>query len=105
MVGAIIVDLPSQVEFSGMPELETEWKFHPKRKWRFDYAYPELKIGMEREGGIWTRGRHVRGKGFEGDVRKYNTAALMGWIVIRFTPDMERSGEALEFLKRAVNSR
>ena len=31
-----------------------EFKFHPVRKWRFDYAVPEHKIALEVEGGVWT---------------------------------------------------
>jgi hypothetical protein len=44
-------------------------------------------IALEVEGGVWTRGRHTRGKGFLGDMEKYNAAALGGWCVLRVTPD------------------
>lgn len=40
-----------------------EHKFHPIRKWRFDYAIPEHKIALEVEGGVWTGGRHTSPKG------------------------------------------
>lgn len=42
-------------------------------------------IAIELEGGIWSGGRHTRGKGFEGDCDKYNEAALAGWTVFRLT--------------------
>ena len=68
-------------------ECVKEFKFHPTRRWRFDYAIPEHKIAVEVEGGVWTNGRHTRPQGFLGDIEKYNTATLMGWRVFRTTPD------------------
>jgi len=69
-----------------LPIPETEFKFHPKRKWRFDYAWPKLKIAFEQEGGTWIAGRHNRGTGFIKDMEKYNNAVLLGWRVLRYTP-------------------
>ncbi len=65
----------------------TEMKFDPKRRWRFDMAWPESKIALEIEGGVWSGGRHTRGAGFIKDAEKYNRAAMMGWRVLRITPD------------------
>ena len=73
---------------AGFPEPVKEFKFHPKRRWRFDLAWPELKLAIEIEGGVWIRGRHVRGRGFKEDCEKYNAAVLLGWKVLRYTPDM-----------------
>lgn len=64
-----------------------EYKFHPDRKWRFDYANPDIKIAVEKEGGVWLVGRHNRGKGFLNDMEKYNEAILLGWKVLRYPPD------------------
>lgn len=71
-----------------LPEPVPEYKFHPTRKWRFDWCWPTQKIALEIEGGVYTRGRHTRGKGYENDVRKYNAATLLGWKVIRATTGM-----------------
>jgi very-short-patch-repair endonuclease len=79
-----------------------EYRFHPIRKWRFDYAFPEYKVALEVEGGIWTGGRHVNPKGFLGDVEKYNTATLMGWRVYRTTPKDLRSLATLKMLESAI---
>ena len=85
-------------------ECVKEYKFHPERRWRFDYAIPEYKIALEVEGGVWTQGRHTRPQGFLGDVEKYNTATLMGWRVFRTTPtDLYRTA-TLNLLKTAINT-
>lgn len=80
-----------------------EYKFHDKRKWRFDYANPELKIAVEQEGGVWVLGRHSRGKGFLNDMEKYNTATIMGWRVLRYPPDkiIEAVSDVQELLKKS----
>ena len=64
---------------------EPEYRFHPKRRWRFDFANPEYKVAIEFEGGIWTGGRHTRGTGYKNDCDKYNAAQLLGWRVLRYT--------------------
>jgi len=72
----------------GGPDLEPEYRFHPVRKWRFDFALPDKKIAIEIEGGIHTNGRHNRAAGYSADCEKYNAAALAGWRVFRFTAPM-----------------
>lgn len=68
-------------------ELVSEYRFHPTRRWRFDFAIPDKKIALEIEGGIWTEGksRHFTGTGYTGDCEKYNLATVVGWHVFRFT--------------------
>lgn len=80
-----------------------EYKFHPVRRWRFDYAIPEHKIALEVEGGVWTDGRHVRAEGFLGDMEKYNTATLMGWRVLRTTPDDLYKLATIRMIQSAIN--
>lgn len=69
----------------GFPDPVTEYKFHPVRKWRFDFAYPERKIAIECEGAVWTQGRHTRGGGYQKDCEKYNAATILGWRVLRYS--------------------
>lgn len=71
-------------------EIVPEYQFHPTRKWRFDYALPNFKIGIELDGGAFSGGRHVRGAGFEKDLEKMNYAATLGWRVFRYTGSMLR---------------
>jgi len=72
-----------------------EHKFHPERKWRFDFAFPKPMLAIEIEGGTWTAGAHSRGKGFQEDCEKYNAAAKLGWRVLRYSTEMVMRGEAI----------
>jgi very-short-patch-repair endonuclease len=97
-------ELDMQVAAHGLPKLLAEFRFAaPLRQWRADRAYVELKLLFEIEGGAWIQGRHTRGKGYEADCEKYNTAQMMGYKVFRFSPAMckEKDGRALAIVKRA----
>lgn len=79
-----------------------EHKFHYVRKWSIDFAIIDLKIGIEIEGGVWTNGRHVRGKGFIDDMEKYNAAVTLGWVILRFTPQDLNKITTFETVKKVV---
>lgn len=113
-----------------LPEPTVEHRFHPKRKWRFDYAWPDLKVAVEKEGGAYARvvvcnhcgqkvgrtlksgkyvyvregGRHNTGKGLENDMEKYNNAVLLGWRLFRFTPQQMDDGDAALFLEKVFSA-
>lgn len=89
---------------SGLPAPVPEHRFHPIRRWRFDWAWPERKIALEYEGGTWNRGRHVRAGGYSADCEKYSEAAILGWVVIRVTSEMVSSGLAMTLLHRAFDA-
>lgn len=79
------------LQLSDLPQPESEYSFHPERKWRFDFAYPDKRLAIEIEGGTWSHGRHSRPLGFSADCEKYNEATVLGWRVLRFTSDMLRT--------------
>lgn len=68
------------------PDAVSEFRFHPSRKWRADFAIPSAKLLVEVDGGVWSGGRHTRGAGFVGDCEKLNAAACLGYRVLRFQP-------------------
>ena len=87
-----------------IPPHESEHRFHDTRRWRFDFAWPDIKLAVEVEGGTWARGRHTRGSGFAKDCEKYNAAVLLGWRVLRFTGDMVTRGDAVEVIRQAFDT-
>ena len=86
----------------GLPIPQPEYRFHPVRRWRFDFAFPEHKIALEVEGGIWGGGRHITPDGFYKDMEKYNTAACMGWRVLRVTPQGVATLASVQLVKDAM---
>jgi hypothetical protein len=83
----------------GLPRPIPEFRFARPRKWAFDFAFPEQKIAIEVEGGIWTRGRHTRGSGYAADMEKYNRANQLGWRLYRTTPDGLTTQATLDALR------
>lgn len=94
--------LALQIRAAKLPAPEREYKFHPVRKWRLDFAWPAKLWACEVEGGHWTGGRHVRGAGFEKDAEKYAHAALQGFRLLRVTSAMVKDGRALAWLSEAL---
>ena len=86
-------------------EIVKEHKFHPLRKWRFDYAIIELKIAVEVDGAVWVGGRHNRAAGYVADMEKLNTAASMGWLVLRITTDDRFCTKTMNLIKSTVEYR
>lgn len=102
----------------GIPAPKTEHKFHPSRKWRFDYCWEVIRytdtpdsaevisragVALEVEGAVWTGGRHTSGAGFVKDMEKYNEAACMGWRVVRCQPRDLLTKSTADVVRRALN--
>ena len=62
-------------------------------------------VALEVEGGVWQQGRHTRGSGFVKDMEKYSEGAILGWCILRVTPQDVRSGRAASLVKRALDAR
>ena len=86
-----------------LPKPEREHKFHATRRWRFDFAWPVQMVAAEIEGGVWTGGRHTTGTGYTDDCEKYNHAVALGWKVFRFTTEMVRNEDAIQFIAEALS--
>jgi very-short-patch-repair endonuclease len=83
-------------------EFVQEYQFHSERKWKADFHITGTKLLIEVEGGIWSGGRHTRGKGYLGDMEKYNTAAKLGFTVLRYSTEQVKSGLAVKEIKQMV---
>lgn len=97
-----------------LPEPVREFRFDPVRMWRFDFAWPTyqgrtLLVALEVEGGVFMgkdgRGAHATGEAITRDCEKSNAAQLQGWLMIRATTAMVKSGEAARLVKQALQLR
>ena len=72
------------------------------RGWKCDFAWPDRRLIVEVEGGVYTQGRHTRPSGFVNDIEKYNALTEAGWKVLRFSRREVKSGEALNVIERVL---
>ena len=80
-----------------------EHRFAPPRRWRMDWAWPDHKLALEVQGGIFVAGRHSRGAAMLKEWEKLNTAAAMGWRFLFCQPaDLYRT-ETLALLRQALS--
>lgn len=89
-------------QIDGQP-YESEFRFHPRRKWRFDFAFPGCvpKIAVE----IDPAAHKLYWNSYLRDVEKMNEALFLGWQVFRITGHMIRADDVyfLEKLKVYIN--
>jgi hypothetical protein len=68
-----------------------EYRFNQDRKWRADWALMgekgerKIRIPVEYEGLGWGKTHHTDSKGYSKDTEKYTSAAILGWVVLRYT--------------------
>jgi hypothetical protein len=91
--------LALQMRAVGIPPMERQYKFHPDRKWRFDFYVDGW--GIEVQGGGWVRGGHNRNPIAMGrDYEKFNAAMEMGIRVLLYTGEQVKDGTAITQLER-----
>lgn len=86
----------------GLPE--RNYRFHPERRWLLDFAWPQLKVAVEIDGGIWIGGAHARPVNIERDMEKHNALLDLGWRCYQFTPKQVKAGEAVQHIERVLLS-
>jgi hypothetical protein len=67
-------------------KLVEELKFSKERRFRFDFAVEEIKVGIEYNGIMSEKSRHTSITGYSKDMDKLNLAQLEGWKVLQYTP-------------------
>lgn len=92
----------SQMKLIKLPVPAREYRFHDTRRWRFDFAWPDIKLAVEVEGVVWKGkgGRHQRADGMTADCQKYGAAMELGWDVYRCTQKMVENGQALNTIEK-----
>lgn len=79
--GALVVDLMQ----AGLGGFERNYQFDRPRRWELDFAWLMQRVAIEVQGGMHSRGAHVRPAGYRRDSQKSRRAQLMGWIVLPCT--------------------
>jgi len=85
-------------------KLIPEYRFC-ERRWKFDFANIEHKIAIEIEGGAYSGGRHTRGTGFIKDMEKYNRATVLGWRLLRYTPQQFKANIWINDVNELLNEK
>lgn len=75
---------------------------YDRRRFRADFAWPDRKLLLECQGGVFNRKAHGSVTGVLKDIERGNEAALRGWRVLRVTGPMIADGTALELLERGL---
>lgn len=97
-------DLHAYLVYGGFGPVETEYKFHPVRRWRFDFFLPDHNIAVEYEGIMNAAGNvgHASISGIMRDVEKYNEATAMGIRVFRAHAKNIHDGTIFTLLDRVM---
>lgn len=93
----------------GPERVTKEHRFHPTRRWRFDYAVPEIRLAVEYNGHAAFVGRsgpsaHSSITGITRDAEKLNAAVALGWRVLQFTALHFRQQDRFKHNLRDVRS-
>lgn len=77
------------------------------RQFRADFAWPQFKLLVEVQGGIWRPGggAHSGGIAIERDIDKQQCAVLLGWFLFPVTTDDVKSGKAIGQVMHALAAR
>ena len=108
-MSAIELLLLEQIRQARLPEPEQQVAIIPKRRYRFDFAYPHLMVAIEVDGGTWkqtNRGRsagHAHPARITHDNEKRNLARLLGWRVFQFDTTAINDGSALEMVRQVIH--
>ena len=95
--------LAYQLQADGI-SFKQNYRFSPPRKLEIDIAIPEHRIGVEIDGGVYTRQAHGSIAGILRDLKKHNLLTLEGWRVLRFTPQEVERGEAVQGIKNLLST-
>lgn len=83
--------------FPRLPRPQMQYKFHPKRQWKFDFAWDDLgtMIAVEIDGGSFVNGGHNRPVQQAKDYEKSREAVKLGWRVLRYNTIDMKDAEAV----------
>jgi hypothetical protein len=96
-----------QIERRGLLIPARQYRWHPTREFRADFAYPQayLRLLIQVQGGTWVGRGHGQGSGIERDAEWACEAAIYGWYLLPVTSSMVRTGDAVDRIERALKMR
>lgn len=94
--------LLNRLEHAGLPIGEPQFRFVPGRQHRFDRAWPQHKVAVEVQGGVWSDDGHGRKSMVARDCLKLSLAAAFGWRCLPLTREMIEDGTAVNLIARAL---
>ena len=89
-----------QIRCLKLPKPQRNYKFHPTRKLELDFAWPDLMLAVEVQGGTYSGGKHARGVGYTNDCRKMGEAMALGWVIYWCDTVLVRNGEAIQVIEK-----
>ena len=97
-------------EFSDVDAWEKDYqeryaKSKRSKRYRLDFAHSLSRTGIEIQGGVYNRGRHVTGSGYERDCRKYNLAYTSNWTIFLLTSTMAKDSAWLALIASFLSDR
>ena len=94
----LVIRVGSELWPERIAPTHTEYRFDQARKWAADFAWPDVRLLVEREGGLYGRGKrcpvckrrragaHSSVERLLSDLEKYNRAEELGWALLRYPP-------------------
>lgn len=96
-------ELARQIHAARLPAPVEQYRFHPSRKYRADFCWIQQRLIVEVQGGVWSGGRHTRGRGYIEDCERMVLAQLIGWRVLYVCATHIKSGKALAWIEEALD--
>lgn len=86
-------------------EIQTEYPFHPRRKYKADIYVPSHRLIVEVDGGGAQHGRHHRNQGYEDDRERDWLALMLGFTVLRVTTRQVLTNRAIDMVMQLLEQR
>lgn len=98
--------MAEQLDEAGLTGYQRNARFIPGRRFEADFYWPDLKLALECDGGVWLpKGGHTSGEGYTKDRERDVEALLHGIITVRYTSTHVSSGYAIDSFTRIYEGR
>ena len=84
---------------------QQQYKWHPERRFRADFAFVENRILVEIMGTRSVKSAHTTVAGYHSDCRRMAEAVILGWRVLYFDSMFDKNwNEAVALLERVFDA-